>query len=139
MILRRFARTIEVEVSPEEFVYRYREQERRVPTRGYIKHIPGEIPSYVFREQPKTNEYVPVSLFFSLPADARKDIVDVLAAFITFGVRPLTSIMRPILVFRGIERFETEFGFEYAAFREAGKLVACEEEVHFKPLTESRE
>ncbi len=70
MILKRFARTIEIEVSPEQFMFRCGRQEHRVPTRGYIKKV-GGIPSYDFQEQPKTTEYMPIDLFSSLPADAR--------------------------------------------------------------------
>ncbi len=125
-MLKRFARTIEVEVSPEEFVYRCGERERRVPTRGYIRKAKYGEPSYLFEEQPTTNESVPVSLFSSLPRDLQGDIVDVLGAFLVYGVRPLCSLIRPIIVFTGVERLSTGFGFEYAAFREAGKLFALE-------------
>ncbi len=132
-MLKRFARTIEVEVSPEEFVYRHGEQERRVPTRGYIRKAKNREPSYRFEEQPATNDYVPVNLFSSLPRDLQEDIVDVLGAFLLYGLGPFCSFMRPIIVFTGVERLSTGFGFEYAAFREAGKLLALnEKEVYFK-------
>jgi hypothetical protein len=129
-MLKRFARTIEVEISLDEFVYRYGEQERRVPTRGYIRKAKCGEPSHLFEEQPTTNESVPVSLFSSLPRGLREDIVDVLGVFLVYGVRPLCSLMRPIIAFKGIERLSTGFGFEYAAFREAGRLFALE--VYFK-------
>jgi hypothetical protein len=133
-MLKRFARTIEVDVFPEEFVYRYAQRERRVPTRGYIRKLNGQEPSYCFDEQPRTNEYLPVSLFSSLPAELQEDIVDVLSAFLLYGIGPLCSLMRPIIVFAGVERVSTGFGFEYAAFREAGKLLAMGgKEVYFKP------
>jgi hypothetical protein len=132
-MLKRFARTIEVEVSPEEFVYRYGDRERRVPTRGYIRKVKNREPSYLFEEEPVTNEYMPVSLFSSLPSDLQEDIVDVVGAFLLYGLGPLCSFMRPIIVFAGVERLSTGFGFEYAAFREAGKLLALnEKEVYFK-------
>jgi hypothetical protein len=132
-MLKRLARTIEVEVFPEEFVYRYGERERRVPTRGYIRKVKGQEPSYCFDEQPRTNEYLPVSLFSSLPGDLQEDIIDVLGAFLVYGIRPLCSLVRPIIVFAGVERLSTGFGFEYAAFREAGKLLALgAKEVYFK-------
>jgi uncharacterized FAD-dependent dehydrogenase len=123
-MLEKFARTIEVEVFPDEFVYRYGGRERRVPTRGYIRKVKDSTPSYLFEEQPTTDEYMPVNLFSSLPADLQEDIIDVLAAFLVYGVRPLCSFVRPIIVFTGVERLRTGFGFEYAAFREAAKLFA---------------
>jgi len=123
-MLERFARTIEVEVFPEKFVYRHGQQERCVATRGYIRKVKYGDSSYRFEEQPTTNDYAPISLFSSLSADAQEDIVDILAAFLLYGLRPLCSLMRPIIVFRGVERLKTGFGFEYAAFREAGKLFA---------------
>jgi len=123
-MFRRFARTIEVEVYPEEFVYRCGQRERRVPTRGYIKKVKDSTPSYVFQEQPATKEYVAVSLFSSLPPDLQEDIIDVLAAFLIYGVGPLCGFVRPIIVLTGVERLSTGFGFEYAAFREAAKLFA---------------
>ena len=86
-MFRRFARTIEVEVYPEEFVYRCGPRERRVPTRGYIKKVKDSTPSYVFQEQPATKEYVAVSLFSSLPPDLQEDIIDVLAAFLNLRSR----------------------------------------------------
>ncbi len=132
-MLKRFARTIEVEVFPEEFVYRYGGQERRVSTRGYIRKAKNREPTYLFEEQPTTNEYVPISLFSSLPSDLQEDVVDVLGAFLLYGLGPLCSLMRPIIVFAGVERLSTGFGFEYAAFREAGKLLALgAKEVYFK-------
>jgi len=132
-VLKRFAKTIEVEVFPEESVYRYGGQERRVPTQGYVRKVKNSEPSYLFEEQPTTNEYVPVSLFSSLPADLREDIIDVLGAFLVYGIRPFRSLIRPIIVFVGVERLKTGFGFEYAAFREAGKLLALgAKEVYFK-------
>ena len=132
-MLKRFARTIEVEVFREEFVYRYGEQERRVPTRGYIRRVENREPSYLFEEQPMTNEHMRVSLFSSLPADLQEDIVDILGAFLLYGLGPLCSFMRPIVVFTGVERLSTGFGFEYAAFREAAKLFALGgKEVYFR-------
>jgi hypothetical protein len=48
-------------------------------------------------------------------------------------MRPLCrSLVRPILVFKGIEHFDTGFGFEYAAFREAGAEIAADGEVYFQ-------
>jgi hypothetical protein len=132
-MLKRFARTIEVEVSPDEFVYQYGGQERRVPTRGYIRKVKNREPSYLFAEQPVTDECMPVSLFSSLPADLQEDIVDILGAFLLYGLGPLCSFMRLIVVFTGVERLSTGFGFEYAAFREAAKLFALGgKEVYFK-------
>lgn len=135
MILKRFARTIEIEVSPEQFVFRCDRQEHRVPTRGYVKKVRGEEPSYAFELEPKSDAYVAISLFSSLHPEFQQDIVHVLGAFLLYGMRPLCggSLVRPVIVFKGVESFETGFGFEYVAFREAAKLFALgEQEVYFK-------
>ncbi len=132
-MFKRFARTIEVEVFPGRFVYRCGQQERCVPTRGHIRKVKNQEPPCLFEEQPTTNEYVPVSLFSSLPPEFQEDIVDVLGVFLLYGIRPFCRLVRPIIVFTGVERFRTGFGFEYAVFREAGKLLAFgENEVYFK-------
>jgi hypothetical protein len=131
-MLKRFARTIEVEVFPEKFVYRYGQQERCVPTRGYIRKVKDQRPAYLFAEQAATSEDVPVSLFSSLPPELQEDIVDILGAFLVYGVGPLCRFLRPVIVFNGVERLRTGFGFEYAAFREAGKLSAFNDEVYFR-------
>jgi len=135
MILRRFARTIEIEHSPEQFVFRCGRQEHRVLTRGYMKKLGGGEPSYAFELEPGSDAYVPVNLFSSLHPDFQQDIVHVLGAFPLYGVTPLCrgNLMRPIIIFRNVESLETGFGFEYAAFREAAKLFALGgEEVYFK-------
>jgi len=134
-MLERFARTIEVDVSPDEFVYRYGERERRVPTRGYLRKLEGPGGSYEFDEAQKTGQHIAVSLFSSLPVEFRADITEVLGAFILYGIQPLCrgTPIRPILVYQGIDRFETGFAFEYGVFREAGKLIALgDKAVYFK-------
>jgi hypothetical protein len=132
MLLKRFARTIEIEVSPEEFVYRYRGQERRIPTRGYIAKIKGE--GFCWSEEQETQEYVPICLFSSVPPEFHADIVELLVAFLMYGIWPFCrTLIRPVLIFCGVERFATGFGFEYPAFREAAKAIALgEKEIYFK-------
>ncbi|GEM_PF-3397826 len=127
----RFYRTIEIEASPEAFTYRYKDRERRVSTRGYLRKSGGDDWGYQFEEKCETTEHVPIDLSSAVPLEFRPEVGKVLAAFLWYGMRPLCSrLVRPILVFKGIERFDTGFGFEYAAFREAGTEIAVE--VHFQ-------
>jgi hypothetical protein len=123
-ILKRFARTIEVEVGPECFVFRCGPRERRVPTRGYIRETIWCDPAWAFSEQPKTDKDVPVSLFAPLPPELQKDFGNILAAFLAYGIRPLSNFIRPIIILTGIEHFAGESGFDPAAFSTAAKLVA---------------
>jgi hypothetical protein len=127
-VLSRFAKTIEIDVSLEEFVYRREDQEHRVATRGYIRKVKREEPSYEFDTELKTVADVPVCLFSSLPPEYRPDMTEILAAFLLYGISPLChrNLIRPILVFKGIERFGMAFGFEYAAFRQAGEMAGKE-------------
>lgn len=128
---KRFYRTIEIEVSPKESAYRYKDRERRVPTRGYLRKGGGDDWGYQFDEKRQTTEHVPIDLSCEVPLEFRPDIGKVLAAFLWYGMRPLCNrLVRPALVFKGIERFDTGFGFEYAAFREAGAEIAVE--AHFQ-------
>jgi hypothetical protein len=73
-------------------------------------------------------EDVPISLFSSMPAEYRPDMTAILAAFLTYGIAPLCrrNLIMPILVLKGIERFDAAFGFQYAAFRQAGEIIAKE-------------
>ncbi|MBN1361066.1 MAG: hypothetical protein JW993_10755 [Sedimentisphaerales bacterium] len=138
-ILKRFAKTIEIEVSPEAFVFRCKGEPIRIATHGYLRRLKSGVPPYEFGEEPGTSVCTPISLFSSLPREFHEDIVEVLAAFILYGItrlfkeKPNRSIVRPILLFRGIERFETGFGFEYAVFRAAGSMLALgATEVYFE-------
>jgi len=130
---KRFYRTIEIEVSPKEFTYRYKDREHRVPTRGYLRKSGGDDWGYQFEEKCETTEHVPIDLSCVVPLEFRPDIGKVLAAFLWYGMRPLCNrLVRPALGFKGIERFDTGLGFEYAAFREAGAQIAADGEVHFQ-------
>lgn len=130
----RFAKTIEIEVSLEEFIYRHKDRENRVATRGYIRRAKGEEPPYQFDRECKAVEDVPISLFSSMPAEYRSDITAILAAFLQYGIYPVCrrNLIAPILIFKGIERFDAAFGFQYAAFRQAGEVFA--KEVRFQDL-----
>jgi hypothetical protein len=123
-ILKRFARTIEVEVGPEYFVFRCGQKENRVLTRGYIRQTIWCDPAWAFGEQPKTDKDVPISLFAPLPPELQKDFVAILAAFLAYGVRPLSNIIRPIIILTGMEHFATEPGRDREALVAAAKLVA---------------
>ncbi|MGE5295194.1 MAG: hypothetical protein ACM3VT_10235, partial [Solirubrobacterales bacterium] len=85
----RFAKTIEVEVSLDEFVYRHKGQEHRVATRGYIRRVKGEEPPYQFDRECKAVEDVPINLFSSMPAEYRPDMTTILAAFLQYGIYPV--------------------------------------------------
>jgi hypothetical protein len=123
---KRFYRTIEIAVSPEEFTFRYKDQERRVSTRGYLLKIKDDEWGYRFDGERKTPEHVPIDLSLGVPVELRRDISKVLAAFLWYGMRPLCCrLIRPLLVFKGVDRFDTGFGFEYAAFREAGAEIGA--------------
>ena len=41
-IMKKLARTIEIDVAPDHFVYRYGTEARSVPTQGYIRKIRNE-------------------------------------------------------------------------------------------------
>jgi hypothetical protein len=130
-IMKRLARTIEIDVAPDRFVFRYRTEERSVSTQGYIRKIKNQPPEYCFDEERQKDADIPISLFAPLPSDLQEDFVYVLDAFLRYGIGPLTNPILPIVVFTGIERFETRWGFEYAVFKEAARLFALHgEEVH---------
>ena len=130
-IMKRFAKTIEIDVAPDRFVFRCGTKERAVPTQGYIRKIRNDPLEYCFDEERHKDADTPISLFAPLPADLQEDFVHVLDAFLLYGVRhaigPRPNPIRPIVVFTGIERFETKWGFEYAVFNEAAKLFALQE------------
>jgi hypothetical protein len=141
-MIERFIPRIEIEVFRDRFVFRNGRQERVVPTRGYIKREKNHPRSYVFDEQPVSNEHRQISLFDSLPGDLQPDVVEILTSFLMCGIRPLCtgpigSWMRPVIVFTGVERFATGFGFEYAAFRAAAGHLAFDDgkAVHFEKST----
>jgi hypothetical protein len=132
-LLKRFARTIEVEVGPEYFVYRYGQKENRVLTRGYIRKSAAGETSWAFSDRPEMGKCKAISLFSAFPPELREDFVDILAAFLSYGVRPLSNFIRPVIIITGMERFAAGSGFEYATFAAAAKLVALAgTEVYFK-------
>lgn len=132
-IMKRLARTIEIDVAPDRFVFRYGTEERSVPTQGHIRKVRHDPPEYCFDEERQKDADTPISLFAPLPPDLQEDFVYVLDAFLRYGIRhsigPVVNPirLRPIVVFTGIERFETKWGFEYAVFKEAAKLFALED------------
>jgi hypothetical protein len=129
-IMKRFAKTIEIDVAPDRFIFRCGTKECSVPTHGYIRKIRNDPLEYCFNEERQKDADAPISLFAPLPPDLQEDFVYVLDAFLRYGighsigpvVNPIR--LRPIVVFTGLERFETKWGFEYAVFKEAAKLFA---------------
>jgi hypothetical protein len=64
---------------------------------GYLKKEKGKAVSYTFDEQPKTNEYRQINLFESLLSDLQPDIVEVLSAFLVYGIKPFSNGFGPSL------------------------------------------
>ena len=126
-IMKRLARTIEIDVAPDHFVFRYGTEERSVPTQGYIRKIRDEPLEYCFDEERQKDADILIRLFSPLPPDLQEDFVYVLDAFLRYGIVPFANLIRPIVVLTGIERFETGWGFEYAVFKEAAKLIALQD------------
>jgi hypothetical protein len=133
-MLKKFASMIEIDISPEQFVYRKAQQELPIATRGYVKKTTwGATSYYTYAPHQKTEKYIPITLFSRTFPDVQENFIHVLAAFISYGTRQLCGWIRPIIFFTGITRFETEFGFEYVVFKEAAKLIAFGgKEIYFK-------
>jgi hypothetical protein len=133
--LRRLARTIDIEVGPECFIFRCGQRENRVSTSGYIRKVARQEPPYLFDLERKTDEYSPVHLFGPLAPPLREDFVQVLGAFLIYGAVPLCGrgpVIRPVIVFHGVERLPSADGFAPAVLKEAGKLFALgDREVYF--------
>ena len=137
-LFKRLARTIDVEVAPEFFVFRYGQREHRVPTHGYIRRAKGAVPPYEFDLEPKTDQHVPITLFEPLPPEMEEDFIQILSAFLMHGVRPLyrvnplTGLVRPVVVFHGVERLDGMLRPTRAVLKEAAKLFAFgNDEVYF--------
>ncbi|UCD53509.1 MAG: hypothetical protein JSW27_12810 [Phycisphaerales bacterium] len=130
-ITKKLARTIEIDVAPDRFVFRCGTKEHSIPTQGYIRKIRNDPLEYCFDEERQKDADRPISLFAPLPPDLQEDFVYVLDAFLLYGIQhgigPMLNPIRPIVVFTGIERFETKWGFEYAVFKEAAKLFALQD------------
>ncbi|MHC4517457.1 MAG: hypothetical protein ACYTAS_02605 [Planctomycetota bacterium] len=68
-IMKKLARTIEIDVAPDRFVFRYGAEERSVPTQGYIRKIKNQPPEYCFCEEREKDADIPIGLFAPLPSD----------------------------------------------------------------------
>jgi hypothetical protein len=135
---KRLARTIDVEVGPEFFVFRYGQREHRVPTRGYIRRAKGAVPPYEFELERRKDEDVPIRLFEPLAPELEEDFIQILSAFLMHGVRPLyrvnpwTALIRPVIVFHRVERLDGALGPTQAVLKEAAKIFALgDKEVYF--------
>ncbi len=127
---KRLARTIDIEVGPEFFVFRYGQREHRVPTHGYIRRAKGAVPPYEFELERKKDEDVPIRLFEPLAPEVEEDFIQILGAFLMHGVRPhyrvnpWTGLIRPVVVFHGVERLDGKLGPTRAVLKEAAKIFA---------------
>lgn len=72
----------------------------------------------------KTDKDIPIRLFESLPPELEEDFVQILAAFLIFGVNPVTGPVLPVVVFRGVERLEGMLEPADAILKEAAKIFA---------------
>lgn len=138
-LFKRLARRIEIDVSPECFVFRWKQWKHRVPTSGYIRRAKGAVPPYEFSLERETDQHVPIPLFGPLPPELEEDFIQILSAFLMYGVQllyrvnRLTGFVRPVVVFHGVERLDATLGFAAAALKEAAKIFALgDTEVYFE-------
>lgn len=123
-MFKRLARRIDIDVSPEYFVFRWRQQEHRVPRSGYIRRAKRSEPPYEFDLEQKTDKHMPIRLFEPLPPELEEDFIQILAAFLIFGVGPVTGPVLPVVVFHGVEGLDGMLEPADAILKEAAKIFA---------------